>query len=390
MDNVLVLDVETTISNKGNPFDLTNKCVCVGLKTTNNSNIFYLNDNSSSNTIQWIQSKIDQSSILVGFNIKFDLHWLRRIGIDISKIKIWDCQIAHFILNNQQTPFPSLNDSATRYGLAPKLDIVKLEYWDKGIDTCDIPKNVLSEYLTQDLVLTQQVYERQVKEFENDGRYKLFKLHCQDLLVLEDMEYNGIVFNTEKALAKASTIEVDLEEITRQLSIQVGGVPLNFNSNDHISCLLYGGNIVDIVKVPIGVFKTGDKIGQTRYKNLEKIYTLPRLVEPLEGTLTKKSREHPENQQYWEVNETVLRKLKLSIEGKKVIKLLNEYAKLEKLRGTYLVGYTELIKTMNWEHNVLHGQFNQCIAITGRLSSSKPNLQNADPTTKIYCESRYE
>jgi DNA polymerase I-like protein with 3'-5' exonuclease and polymerase domains len=384
--STLVLDVETTISNKGNPFDLTNKLVVTGLRQ-NNKNYIYYDDYNINHLIQYA---INNNSLIVGFNIKFDLHWLRRIGINISKIKVWDCQIAHFLLNNQQTPFPSLNDCAIRYSLAPKLDVVKNEYWDKGIDTDAIPREVLSEYLTQDLVLTQQVYERQLAEFQNNGRFKLFQLHCQDLLVLEEMEYNGILFSTEKALTKAATIEVDLEEIKRQLSIQVGGIPFNPNSNDHISCLLYGGAIIDIVKIPIGVYKTGPKTGLTRYKNIEKIYTLPKLIEPIEGTLVKKSKEHPEKGLYWEVNETVLRKLKFSGEGKKVVKLLNEYAKLEKLKGTYLVGYTELIKTMNWEHNMLHGQFNQCIAITGRLSSSRPNLQNGDPTTKTYMESRYD
>lgn len=157
---------------------------------------------------------------------------------------------------------------------------------------------------------------------------------------------------------------------------------INIASNDHISCILYGGNIEEFIRVPIGIYKSGAKIGEVRYKIVPKIYTLPRLVEPLKGTEVKKGG-------YWEVNETVLRKLKLNKEAKKVVDLLNNYATLEKLRGTYLCGYTKLIESMHWEPNTLHGTLNQCVARTGRLSSSKPNLQNADPTTKIYCESRY-
>jgi len=382
----LIVDVETTISNKGGPFDQTNTCVCIGVKDNSNISIAY------EEHFDYLQEIIDQAEILVGFNFKFDLHWLRRIGIDISEITVWDCQLAEFILNNQKTPYPSLDSCAIKYGFPLKLDVVKTQYWDLGIDTNEIPREVLSEYLSRDLDLTQQVYAKQKEQFENEanGKYALFKLQCMDLLVLEEVEYNGIKFNTNKALTKAQEIEVELASITQQLTLQTGGVPLNYNSGDDLSCLLYGGVFVETYRVPIGVYKTGKKIGETRFKVLEKNYTLPRLVEPIEGTLVKKSKEHPENQQYWEVNDTVLRKLKLTGAAKTVVKLLNEYAKLEKLRGTYLMGYSKLIDTMHWEKDTLHGTLNQCVAITGRLSSSKPNLQNADPITKVYMESRYK
>lgn len=160
MNNILILDVETLISNKGNPFDITNKCVCVGLKYTNVEACIWYNEEA-----KVIQPIINNASLIVGFNLKFDLHWLRRIGIDISKIKVWDCQLAEFLLNNQQTKYPSLDQAAEKYSLPKKLDVVKSEYWDKGIDTDMVPREVLSEYLTQDLVLTQQVFEIQRKQF---------------------------------------------------------------------------------------------------------------------------------------------------------------------------------------------------------------------------------
>ena len=156
--NVLILDVETTISNKGNPFDLTNKLVCVGLKWKDQLYIEY-------DHFDTIQKYIDFGYILVGFNIKFDLHWLRRIGIDISKIRVWDCQVAEFILNNQQTKYPSLDEAALKYGYPPKIDNIKLNYWDKGICTSKVPRDELSDYLTQDLLLTEQVFKIQYKQF---------------------------------------------------------------------------------------------------------------------------------------------------------------------------------------------------------------------------------
>lgn len=388
--NILILDVETTISNKGNPFDLTNKCVMVGLKYADgDSKIVGGGFDGLNNKVKrdYIQKNIDNSYLLVGFNIKFDLHWLRKIGIDISKIKVWDCQLAEFLLNFQKTPYPSLNDAAIKYGFPPKLDVVKSEYWDKGICTSEVPREILSAYLEQDLVLTQQVYEKQIEQFKSNGLYPLFKLQCADLLVLEDIEWNGIKFDTEAARKKAVEIEKELDVIYNEVSEYVGGIPINLASNDHVSCLLYGGSISEDVRIPIGIYKSGQKVGQVRYKILTKEYELPRLVEPLKGTEVKK----PEGRgEYWKVNDTVLRGLKINTEVKKILTLLKRHSELEKLRGTYLIGYSNLIDKMNWEKDTLHGTLNQCSAITGRIASTKPNLQNMNPIVKTFCESRYE
>jgi DNA polymerase I-like protein with 3'-5' exonuclease and polymerase domains len=377
--NVLILDVETTISNKGNAFDKTNKLVCVGVRDKyGNTGIWY------EDGFHYTQEEIDKSDLIVGFNIKFDLHWLRNIGIDISKIKVWDCQLAEFLLSHQQNKYPSLDEAAEKYGFNKKLDIVKNEYWDKGIDTDMIPRDILSDYLIQDLILTQQVYERQLAQFQSNGLMPLFRLQCADLLVLADIEYNGIYFASEKAIKYAEGIQIELDLIYKELTKYTNDIPINLNSNDHVSVLLYGGNILLDDKLPIGVFKSGEKKGQIKYKNIIKEYPLPRLIEPLKGTEVKK----PEgSQEYWKVNDTVLRSLKLNKTAKIIIDLLTRYSELEKLRSTYLIGYSNLIKEMNWDHNMLHGVLNQCVAITGRLSSSKPNLQNADPITKVFMES---
>lgn len=363
--NILTLDVETSTSNKGNPFDQTNSLVCVGLKWLDQENSW----------IQWngwegMQSEIDAADVLVGYNIKFDLHWLRRVGINFSGKKIWDCQIAEFLLENQTNPYPSLNQAAVKYVFPAKLDVVKEEYWSKGIDTDAIPRDILSAYLAQDLTLTEQVYLKQQREFLKDSKlYSLFRLQCQDLLVLEEMEWNGLVFNTEKARQKAATITEELGEIHKVIMESVGNIPINLNSNDHLSCLLFGGVISIDDRIPIGVFKTGEKVGQVRYKKITKGYDLPRLVEPLKGTEVKK----PEGgQDIWKTNDDVLKKVKLSKEAKKLVGLINRYTTLEKLCGTYLLGWSNLIDKMNWKHNMIHGNLNQCTVITGRLSSTKP------------------
>jgi len=133
----LVLDVETTISNKGNPFDKTNKLMMVGLlndKEVAVHDVEYSVD-PYKELLDNIQLAVDAADVLVGFNIKFDLHWLRRYGIDFSKKRVWDCQLVEFILRNQAESYPSLNATAEYYELGSKLDEVKENYWKNGIDT---------------------------------------------------------------------------------------------------------------------------------------------------------------------------------------------------------------------------------------------------------------
>jgi DNA polymerase III epsilon subunit-like protein len=88
----IVLDVETTISNKGNPFDQTNKLCYVGIKGERFSDLFDIEYSVYPYVpeLEKIQLLIDQSDILIGFNIKFDLHWIRRYGINFSNKRIWD------------------------------------------------------------------------------------------------------------------------------------------------------------------------------------------------------------------------------------------------------------------------------------------------------------
>ena len=44
---------------------------------------------------------------------------------------------------------------------------------------------------------------------------------------------------------------------------------------------------------------------------------------------------------------------------------------------------------MDWPDYTLFSNLNQCVASTGRLSSTKPNQQNFPPEAKTFCVSRY-
>lgn len=167
--NILTLDVETTTWNKGNPFDKRNILVMSGFKFMTDSPmcLSHLEGDSRELLAQFIQEDyIDQADIIVGFNIKFDIHWLINVGVSFANVKqIWDCQIAEFLLESQGNKYPSLNEALDKYALPRKLDVVNTEYWDKGVNTDEIPKQILRDYLEGDLMGTEEVFKRQWQQF---------------------------------------------------------------------------------------------------------------------------------------------------------------------------------------------------------------------------------
>ena len=383
----LTLDVETTISNKGNPFDETNKLCYVGLlgSTPRTISIEY-GDEPYRHKLDEIQKEIDESEILVGFNIKFDLHWLRKYGINFVGKRVWDCQLVHFILTGQQYPYPSLNGVSAYYDLGSKLDVVATEYWGNKIDTPNIPKDILEEYLIGDLQLTQKVYEKQMEEFAVSTKpmQRLISLHNQDLIILQEMEFNGLLFDENSSNRLAKELVDQIEIIDKILFEYHELVEFNPNSTEHLSSLLYGGTIKVRRREVIGVFKTGTRMGQQKERWVEHEITFPRLINPIKGSELAK-------EGFFSTDDQTLKSLKTrSKYGKDLVEVLVTRATLEKRLSTYYKGLVDLRKEMNWHEGRLHGQLNQCVARTGRLSSSKPNLQNFDGEIKTLFGSRYE
>lgn len=381
----LILDVETTISNKGNPFDETNKLCYVGLLDTSH-NLFSIeyNDQPYKKHLEEIQSRITNAEVLVGFNLKFDLHWLRKYGINFMDKRLWDCQLVHFILTGQQYPYPSLNSVAAYYNLGSKLDVVATEYWSNKIDTPNIPADILEEYLLGDLQLTQKVYEKQQEEFAlcTKPMQRLISLHNQDLMVLQEMEYNGLIFDETKSTELGKELQTQITLLNKSLSEYHKLVEFNPSSNEHLSVLMYGGTIKVKRREVIGLFKTGDRKGQAKEKWVEHEIKFDRLVTPLKGSeLTKEG--------YFSTDEATLKSLRGTKYAKELVELILTRATLEKRLTTYYTGLVDLRTSMNWPVNKLHGQLNQCVARTGRLSSSRPNLQNFDGEIKQLFGSKY-
>jgi len=230
------------------------------------------------------------------------------------------------------------------------------------VDTCDIPWPILEEYAAHDADVTLQAYHAQIKLLTPAQRI-LVSLMSQDLLILQEMEKNGITYNESLCEQKSIELDNEISKIKESLSKVYPNTPINFGSGDDLSSFLYGGTIVAVVKEHCGFFKTGAKAGQPKFKNVSVEHKLPRLFEPVKGSELKK-------EGFYETNEGVLRKLKGP--HKNIIDQLLNLAKLDKLNGTYYKGLPTLNGKMHWPKGKLHSQLHQTLARTGRLSSSKP------------------
>lgn len=380
---VASFDCETTTFSTGNVFDSRNKLCLVGVYDGETSNVYDIEytDSPYGSQLKALKEQLDSYDVLVGFNFKFDANWIRKYGFDYSNLKIWDCQLVHFILTNQQARMPSLNEVAEYYGLGTKIDKIA-EYWDKGVQTDEIPYDELAEYLEQDCKLTLEIYYKQLEELETKPHLKkLVNVSNVDTLVLADMEWNGLKYDFSLSKAKADSLAKQIDEIDEELWGMYPIDGLNWNSNDHLSAVLYGGTL----KVPCrvktervlkdGTIKYGEKNG---FKEIE----MQRLVEPLKGSECAK-------EGYWKTSEDILRSLKGKKHAKRLIELILKRSVLDKELNTYAEGLPKLYQEKHYTGEIIHGQLNQCVARTGRLSSSQPNMQNLSGAIRECFVSRY-
>lgn len=372
---LLALDTENTIYNTGSPFDQRNFNVCISYATEDTAGVAFTGDAGSRELISGLIAK---ATTIVGFNLKYDLHWLRKLGYDFAGKRVWCGQTAEFVLRRMQSPYPSLDGTAANYNLGSKLSVIEEEYWKKGINTDEIPRDVLAEYAIQDARLTLAVYKAQQDRIAAHQRV-LFSLLMQDLLVLEEMEWNGLRFDKEGALRKAEAVEKEIAEIQKSVDLYHNVPNFNWGSPVHLSALLYGGTILEEKRIPIGFYKSGEKAGQPRYKIELVQHHLPRRYSPIRGSAAARPNT-------WSVDEKYLTRLN----GKRdLIDNILKIKGMKKLVSTYLRGLPQKQEEGHYPEGYIHGQLVQCVAVTGRLASNSPNLQNISGQATDIFISRY-
>jgi DNA polymerase I-like protein with 3'-5' exonuclease and polymerase domains len=253
--NYLIHDCETTTKKSfkrtANPFDPDNFVVANGFKRPGEDTFCDYHTEPGQQRIP-IE---DRDKILVGFNYKFDLlwHWQLKNLMEFFKRggRIWCCQYAEYLLEGQDVhaQMCAMDDIVEKYGGKLKIDEVKA-MWKAGIDTVDIPKDLLLLYLggeDGDISNTEKIYLAQVKRAIEQDQYADIMQRMDGLLATTMMEYNGLFINQKQAYEDRDMLIRELKVIDNTLAACLPPMPpgldFNWGSGTHKSCLIFGGTI---------------------------------------------------------------------------------------------------------------------------------------------------
>jgi DNA polymerase I-like protein with 3'-5' exonuclease and polymerase domains len=321
-----------------------------------------------------IQKQIDEHDIIVVHNLKHDMSILRAYGISFEDVDVYCTMVAEFITNGQDKLISyNLNETAQRHGLSPKLDKVKTGYWDKGIDTYDVPAFLLEEYVIDDCRLALEIYKSQQPIILEQDQKRLIDLHMEFTRSLSDMEINGLLFDTKRAKEIVAEYSEIANGYAKEFKELCGEEHLNMNSNQQLHAVVYGGTLVTThLEWVIREYKTKP------YSDYgEKKIRIEKEIDGF-GFKPKLPSWAMKNKAKWKVDEPSVQNLPCSNAlQRKAKKILLAYRKAQKVVETLLGAKksTGLLNKIATDGKV-HTELNQCIAGTGRLTSSNPNGQN--------------
>lgn len=265
-------------------------------------------------------------------NLKYDFHMLKNVGVDIGESTACCTMVAAWLCNPAEGGF-SLDFLTLRHFDFQKIPTSALIGKETGRSSMlDVPLTELTEYACEDVDATFRLWKfYQNKLKENADLQKLFyDMEMPILLLLAEMERNGVHINSEYLGGLTAEIQSTLMNIENEVFSEVG-FPFKITSPKQLGDILF-----DHLKVH------------------EKIGFKGKLARTTQGYKTdagvlEQFEEHP------------------------IVEKIQQHRELSKLLSTYVLVLPKLVKKSTGR---VHTHFNQIGTATGRLSSSDPNMQN--------------
>ena len=268
----------------------------------------------------WLESPAHKK---LGQNLKYDQHIFANHGIALRGIAE-DTLLQSYVLESHK-PHEMGNLALRHLGLETMsyADVVGKGAKQIGFDQVDI--DTATRYSAEDADITLQLHQTLSPQLQGKLAevYREIELPVRE--VLFRMERNGVLIDGGKLARQSHELGEKMMVIEKQ-AFEAAGQPFNLNSPKQLSEILF------------------DKLG------------LPVKKKTPSGTPS--------------TDEEVLQELALDYP---LPKLLLDYRGMAKLKSTYT---DKLPQMVNASTGRVHTSYSQAVAVTGRLASSDPNLQN--------------
>jgi DNA polymerase I len=261
----------------------------------------------------------------VGQNLKYDRHVLANHDVALNGIE-HDTMLQSYVLESHRTH--GMDDLAMRH---LGLQTISFEQvagkGAKQVAFNQVTVETASEYAAEDADITLQLHQTLYPQIAQDEKLMFIysQIEIPSMLALQHIERNGVLIDAKMLNSQSNEIGLRLIELEKHAH-ELAGQPFNLGSPKQLQEILFEKlGIKPLKKTPSGAPSTDEDVLQ----ELALDYPLP--------------------------------------------KVLLEYRGLAKLKSTYT---DKLPKMINPNTGRLHTSYNQAVAITGRLASSDPNLQN--------------
>lgn len=207
----------------------------------------------------------------------------------------------------------------------------------KQLSLLDDVETDRSEYLAKCAVALGVLNDRIGDKIKENGQEKLYQeVELPLVTVLAHLEINGFLVDDNQLKEFADKLGEKIDALTNEIYM-LAGEEFNINSPKQLGVILF--------------------------EKLE--------LKPVKKTKTG-----------YATNADVLEKLR---DKHPIVNFIMEYRQLAKLKSTYCDGLTAVV---NPNTHRIHSVFTQTVTVTGRLSSTEPNLQNIPTRTELGREIR--
>jgi len=263
----------------------------------------------------------------IAHNAKYDYIVLAKLGLVVSPLT-FDTMLAEFIIDPSSRHLGLKNLASVKLGEEMTHIEELIGKGKKQVSMADVAIESVAPYAIADAETTLRLMPLQVKELKRvNGEKLLDEIDMPLTPVLADMEMTGILLDLPFFDKMSKELTKRLNEIEKQVFDSVGK-PFNINSTQQLSDVLF-------TRLGLEPPDKGNKTASGHYSTAA-------------GVLEMLSGKHP------------------------VVDLVLEHRELSKLKSTYLDALPPAVDS----HGRVHTSYSQIGAVTGRLSSNNPNLQN--------------